>query len=462
MSNSGTPYNQNIADKMQHLSLPSEDMAWEDMLRRLEKEEDDRPIFFWWRGCLPWLLVGLLLLVGGTAWWWVNKEKSEKIPQTITNNNHNNANVDHAPPQTQNADIKDKNEIAVSDSKKREDHKAGMLDGYYPKPNVKKGKVSDANQKLIYPKQTKEQKQEKNKIISVGVNKDEAERENIIADKQIRETKTRFIIDSSIIIDSSREQIATNEKQKEIGITETEDSITTAKNNKPSEDNVEKKLEKKYWLSVGLTLQQLLPIAGQKGTPYNASGRKGSLADYIPAADLSLHRGNKWTAQLGFRYGAPQYAREGLTILQKQDTGFGVRTQTIGKVQKTYYHQVPLSVRYTIADRFSVGGGIVWNRFTSAIISQDLVRRNIFTQQDTFLVKDKIIAQRTADSNFVKSYYQAAVEAQYELRRFSIGAKYQFGLQPYLLFTLPGGGSSKEYNRSLIVYVRYRLWQRRK
>jgi hypothetical protein len=50
-------------------------------------------------------------------------------------------------------------------------------------------------------------------------------------------------------------------------------------------------------------------------------------------------------------------------------------------------------------------------------------------------------------------------ETQYRWKRFSLGARYSFGLQPYIVFTLPGGTQQRERNKSLQVFLRYEIWK---
>jgi hypothetical protein len=108
---------------------------------------------------------------------------------------------------------------------------------------------------------------------------------------------------------------------------------------------------------------------------------------------------------------------------------------------------------------WSIGAGVVWNKFFSAVSEQVTDRKNNTTQIDS-VVSKKIQADR-ADTNsvFRKSYFQAIFETQYRWRRFSFGARYSFGLQPYIQFTLPGGPIQKERNKSLQIFLRYELWK---
>jgi len=237
-----------------------------------------------------------------------------------------------------------------------------------------------------------------------------------------------------------------------------------ASDNKSPKDN-------KVWFGAGLALQQLVPVDGQKAVPYNASGRKGSLGDYIPSAYFRVYQ-NKKFLQVEFKYGAPQYTKD-IAYEQKvtsHDSGSDVTVSNINHVKKTYYHQLPVSIHYDVLPNLSVGAGFVWNKFQSAVVQQ--VTQTLVTQgpggppnpDSTTLVPGKIL-QLKGDSatQFSKSYFQFMFEAQYTWKRFSLGARYAFGLQPYLTFTSPTTGQTqKERNASLNIFLRYELWRSKK
>jgi hypothetical protein len=209
-----------------------------------------------------------------------------------------------------------------------------------------------------------------------------------------------------------------------------------------------------------LALQQQIPIDSQSATPYNASGRKGSLADYIPSVYFRFHKKEKWFFQLEFKYGAPQYTRA-IQYYQKAvfDTGTNSITTTSSRLKKTYYHQLPLTFNYHVMKNWTVGTGIVWNRFSSAVTEQS-IRRSIQGGPQDSLISYGIIKVRS-DSVFARSYFQAVFETQYQWKKISIGARYAFGLEPYIRFTLPGGVRQEEKNSSLQVFLRYQFWKSR-
>src|SRR5262245_15707242 len=71
--NKRLPYEEQMAEQLKDVSLPDENLAWADMKRRLEKDDDDRIIPFWASSCLLWSLLGVVILSLG--WWIIRTEK---------------------------------------------------------------------------------------------------------------------------------------------------------------------------------------------------------------------------------------------------------------------------------------------------------------------------------------------------------------------------------------------------
>src|SRR6185436_4431166 len=74
--NDRLPYEEQLAQQWNDLPLPDENMAWDDMKRRLEEDDNDRIIPIWLRGCGLWALVGIVLIAIG--WWFVNKQANKQ------------------------------------------------------------------------------------------------------------------------------------------------------------------------------------------------------------------------------------------------------------------------------------------------------------------------------------------------------------------------------------------------
>ena len=221
--------------------------------------------------------------------------------------------------------------------------------------------------------------------------------------------------------------------------------------------------ESSFSFAAGFSLHQQLPINGQKFVPYNSEGRKGTLADYIPSVYVRMYKRDKWFIQSEFRYGAPQYTKEFLYQQRTDSARNGFITQSTS-LKKTYYHQLPLTFNYFISKNLSVGAGIMWNKFVSAISSQDIVQHNNLTGTDSIISKGTILVPKITDSGnvFVRSWFQALFEAEYKWKRFSVGAKYAVGLEPYIKFELQAGVPQQEKNSSVDIFLRYELWRSKK
>jgi hypothetical protein len=498
--NERLPYEEQIKQSLADLPLPGENMGWADMKRRLEEDDDDRIIPFWLRGCALWGLLVLVLL--GLGWWWFSyykrsttKEEIQKAGQTSQQKTGskrkndtlqlNNTETVNSPNENTEATRKSKNTDAADPYPDKES-RPDVLTGNKPAAERKQGanaggqaeiNVIDAGiikNKRKAPNPSRTAKEKRNRSNNETEKIQSLNKDNIIITGEQGQIKS-IINDGRDTMNNDEEDIVradsisklkvninnpdTSFKALKDPITK-KDTLTTLAGNKVKKDSAK---QKSVSFSAGIALHQLLPLSGQKFTPYNSLGRKGSLADYIPSIYFRMYRNDKWFLQSEFRYGAPQYTRE-IVYFQKsvQDTQNTNRTTTSSKLKKTFYHQLPVSFNYFVLPNWSIGSGFVWNRFSAAVSEQDVVKRTLATGSDTIISQGVVLNNRKADSNFVKSYFQATFETQYKYKRFSLGARYSFGLQPYLKFTLPGGTQQQEKNSSLQVFLRYELWESKK
>ena len=232
--------------------------------------------------------------------------------------------------------------------------------------------------------------------------------------------------------------------------------VTAAKESQPVKD----KEKRPIFFSAGIGLHQQIPVGGQEWTTYSSLGRKGILTDYIPSINFRMEKQERWFLQTEFRYGAPQHNKQ-LTFDQviKLDTPSQSTMTTSSVLKKTFYHQVPLTFNYYVAKNWSVGVGVQWNRFYSAVAEEDLKRRSFGSQTDSLVGKSIVKISSDSAGAFARAWWQASVQSQFQWKRFSIGARYSFGLQPYIRFTLPGQPLQEEKNSSLQLFLRYELWR---
>lgn len=471
------PYEEQLAQQWNDLPLPDEDMAWADMKRRLEEDDDDSIIPFWLRGCGLWGL--LLIALVGIGWWLFWKPKtSNKKENVISQQQTDSAKkqkadsidlVNNQPTERSTTDRsftgKKTDTVSLSHENHSQENKISTKnENQIPARNTDKAIDKTRNQKSFLkqrisnaPNKIKKEKKIQYKDDAGITSGSESKTESNKPEQAKNSNNPAAIIKDSS--DTAPVEIAKTDSSRII----LKDSVKkkaaeqTVKNNIPKKDS--SKL-KSVSFSAGVAVHQLVPVDGQKLTPYNSQGRKGSLADYIPAVFFRMYKNDKWFLQSEFRFGAPQYTRE-ITYQQKGvlDTSGTTNTITSAKLKKTFYHQLPVSFNYFALPNWSIGGGFVWNKFKGAVSEQDVVQRTVSTGVDTVITKGVILNSTKADSNFAKSYFQVLVETQYKWKRFSLGARYSFGLQPYLRFTLPGGAQQNERNRSLQVFLRYEIWK---
>jgi hypothetical protein len=283
---------------------------------------------------------------------------------------------------------------------------------------------------------------------------------------------------NSVAITSANDNVSSAQYQIPVGDTLDKkgyQSTDTIKNNKEqkkreslpqnklaSESKPDSSKSLKFSFAAGLSLHQQLPINGQKFVPYNLEGRKGTIADYIPSVYVRMYQRKKWFLQSEFRYGAPQYTKEFL-YRQEVDTNLFITTTKSIRLKKTYYNQLPLTFHYYVSKNLSLGSGIMWNKFVGAISSQDVVQHNNITGLDSSSEGTILVSKKNDTGNvFVESWFQAVFEAEYKWKKFSLGARYTIGLQPYIKFELPGAAPQEEKNSALDIFIRYELWRSRK
>ncbi len=466
--NERLPYEEELAKKWDDLVLPDENVSWDDMKRRLEEDNDDGVIIPpVQKGCLGYGLLFILLAVIIFMIAWPHKRQPVKEKNIISA-------ADTL--KTTDVGIKNPEKKFKNDNSSRTPIISIDSPGIDNKPHLTQGNS-------LKPVNKKEYRQNSNARKQIAINGYSNDSNNQIKETNSRKINARKIsgkLESEISKNEINDDDAVEQKEdvsdsnpintgKTPGSTkiEIQDSTNIKKKTKEidsSGDRMKKDsvVRNKIYFAAGLAVHQQLPVNGQKLTPYNSLGRKSSLADYIPSVYFRMYKDQKWFIQSEFRYGAPQYTKEILYTQKKIiDTFSSTTMSTSNRLKKSFYHQLPVSFNYFIFPHFSFGLGFTWNKFSSAVIEQETKETNNITMIDSNKVTT-ILHPKKADSNFVKSYLQALVETQYEWKRFAFGARYSFGLQPYLKFQLPGGEQKEEKNNVLQIFIRYNLWESRK
>lgn len=463
------------------LPLPDENRAWEDMKRRLE-EEDDTTLVPWWKfGCAPWAL-GLLLLVTSLAWWWYHthtatKENTTKVVRrdtsssstitSLTTNSGNNSTATNT--------FTTHNSSTVSTSKIAKDsvnnHATTSIDASKSnvaiKPDTRRKAVANSPL-VIAPKRHQNHTSTKGKskiTTSSPGSKQQAYtlsgNSKTTGTTTVQQVPTPSDTTKAILLKQDTTQVTRTDSSRKDTLARQTKQPDTAIAKKQADSSSKKMGQWSY--SAGLGLYQQLPLFGQSTVPYSTSGRQQSLSDYVPSVYVRITRNKRWFIEGEFRYGAPQNNKETRYQVKQIKDALPLDTSNFSQytytLKRTFYHQVPLSFNYYVLPHLSVGSGLIWNRFVSAVSQTEFVRgHEFFGIYDT--TRRVTISRQTADSSgaFKKSYLQAQFSLQYQWRRWSIGGKYIMGLQPFIAYTLPGQPTRQEKNQSFQLYLHFQVW----
>jgi len=449
--NKRLPYEEQLAEQLKQVLLPDENMAWADMKRRLDEEDDDRIIPFWLNSCFLWTVVVVVILTLG--WWLVRPEKWFERKKIDVHRISTNTSAKERPSDLSQKDTQRDSTIFQSSVKRP--NRTGQKREIITK---KKSSLTSGKNRTAGRRKYLQQKKNKSALVKEDVPLSSNENPDAIAKSSDEEDSLQHTVpaaDSVELINQSGAVTNFGTEQKK------RNSLPENAQFKHSKRDTTE--SPKVSFAAGLSLHQQLPIDGQSFVPYNREGRKGTLSDYIPSVYIRMYKKTDWFIQSEFRYGAPQYTKEFLYQQRTDSTFNGTITQSTS-LKKTYYHQLPLTFNYFVSKKWSIGAGIVWNRFVSAISSQDVVKHNNLTGTDSVISKGTILVSKISDSGnvFVRSWFQALFEAEYKWKRFSMGARYAMGVEPYIKFELQPGIPQQEKNRSLNIFLRYELWRSKK
>ncbi|MDB5253679.1 MAG: hypothetical protein JWP27_2848 [Flaviaesturariibacter sp.] len=218
--------------------------------------------------------------------------------------------------------------------------------------------------------------------------------------------------------------------------------------------------KKRVLFSAGVGLQQQIRNGGQRAYSKSYNGTS-PMGDHIPSVYLRAQY-KRWFLQGEFRFGAPQlvdhfsYSRQ-----TRYDTASSEVKVTSLQLKKLYYHQVPLSINYTILPNWSVGAGGIFSRFYRAVAEQEVESRNVFSNAQT-TATSRLLVPGFRDSFLYKTQVQWLVQTDYRFGRLSLGLRYKRDVQPYIRYTKPDGAVVSRRGEALEAVLRFRLWAGKK
>ncbi len=505
-----TPYEQFLADKLRNLPVPDENKAWEEMKKLLEEKDDDRPLLPpFLKGCLPWIIGALLIGAGALLWYNFQKKNAEngqagRVSNSLPQEKKVNESAgvygttgdpsDTTEMQTTAGGQTNSSATLGDKSGQRNLNGPGEKNNLTARANERStsvpdqksvsietaGRTADA-ERTIESKASDKGRERRSRSVtgnmksSVNTPRPQEDEQvstlqsekKVVAPASSKEVDIRQGEDSADIVVVETMDVAveltksdSTEKEPEVADTSLTNPIAADSTSAPQDSSSKKKSRKPFTFAAGLAFNQHIPINGAKPVAYDVTGRKGSLADYIPSIYFRALK-PRWFIQGEFRYGAPNSVKEFVYSSKTVIDTFQMSTTSTKSLKKTFYHQVPVTFHYFVTKNWSVGAGIAYNKFTRAVRQEDVRFRIPGTTIDSLISSN--LVQDGKDSAFVTHSFQWIAETQYRWRRFSLGLRFARGLQPYIKYTDPVTGlPAEKRNQSFDAFLRYDLWRSKK
>ena len=215
--------------------------------------------------------------------------------------------------------------------------------------------------------------------------------------------------------------------------------------------------------AAGLALPQSFAIGSQQSPAYGINAKTGKASDYVPVPFFQYHVNNHMFLQTELQFQAPQFT-DRLLISQSQRPVAptnGMLERNI-YVEKLYYFHIPINLYFSPIKNFYFGTGLQYSSLLSGVATyQDNTYSNGSLQNSNSRVqgfKDDSVSAKLAPSEW---RYQ--LEANYYIRRFTLGARYNQALSQFVNLqpssTLP---LTQGRNQTFLISLRYNIWEERK
>lgn len=476
--NKRQPYEELIAEKLQHLQLPDQEMAWQQMKTKLNHEmplpeKGGKGGGKWWGlGVIIIMLsVGIWVIINTTA-------GDDQIAASGATGN-----TELIPPSPKPANVIDDNSTLQPTVNTTNKHplknKAGINAG--SKLYSESGRIAQLNMPV-------ETGDNPHKTVEVVDHNIEAGNEY---DAFIIHTTEPNIAEE---LSATKPYISVNTKNS--GYSNFKNSIESVGGNeagllavpayvsalpdvsakrkallremKRQERKEEKELAKSYrtyhsfwgettdrWFAAGIAPYQNIAIAAQQTYNYNSAAGKNIITDYIPSPYLQLHVTNRIYLLSEFQFNAPQ-ATPSLLLSHKALTapsGNAGYTENI-YLRKLYYFNMPVSFYYSPVKNFYIGSGVQFSSFNSGLANiEQRATNNTLMHSAIIKLKDDSLSSKINGSE-----WRYLFDANYYHNRFMLGFRYNQALNNFVDLRinniLP---PTQARNQAFQFYIRYNL-----
>ncbi len=223
------------------------------------------------------------------------------------------------------------------------------------------------------------------------------------------------------------------------------------------------KVEAEPWWAAGLAFNYTAAVSGQSRFNYNLNAKSGLLSDYIPSPFVQFHLNDYVYFQTEINLSSPQFIPR-LLLYQTSGRQTGIASVMEDKTiyaQKLYYFNWPISMHYSPVNNLFLAAGIQFSSFQSGLASIQ-TRRYMASSPNSTISNDNAIVKFKDDSLAAKltpTEWRWQVGADYAIKRFSVGLRYNKSFKDLLNLSLPNSHDIiSARNASFIFSVRYNLF----
>ena len=209
------------------------------------------------------------------------------------------------------------------------------------------------------------------------------------------------------------------------------------------------------WFAAGIAPYQNIAIASQQTYNYNSAAGKNIITDYIPSPYLQLHVTNRIYLLSEFQFNAPQ-ATPSLLLSHKALTAPSGNAGYTENIylRKLYYFNMPVSFYYSPVKNFYIGSGVQFSSFNSGLANIEQRTTNNTLLHSTIIK----LKDDSLSSKINGSEWRYLFDANYYHNRFMLGFRYNQALNNFVDLRINNIiPPTQARNQAFQFYIRYNL-----